>query len=262
MVTSLALEAPDVAVVRIPVWVDNYAWLLRLGPSTWVVDAPEAGPVLGELAARGWRLDGVLNTHHHPDHVGANLELKQRTGCRVLGPAADRDRIPGLDVAVEDGTALTLGGHRVLGWHLPGHTRGHLAWVLPDDGLAFVGDTLFAMGCGRLFEGTPQQMWASLQRLAGLPPSTLLFCAHEYTLANGRFALTVDPHNAALRERVAGVERLRAEARATVPFTLADELATNPFLRADQPDLAGAVDLPGRPAVEVFAALRALKDRS
>ncbi|MED5374639.1 MAG: hydroxyacylglutathione hydrolase [Myxococcota bacterium] len=250
-------------IVQIPVWQDNYAYLIRC-PSSGVValvDSPEAAPILQALKARGWTLDLILNTHHHPDHIGANLALKEATGCSILGPELDRKRIPGIDRGLQDGDALAVGEAKGQVLFVPGHTRGHIAFHFPDSKALFIGDTLFVAGCGRLFEGTPEQLWASFERVKALPPKTQLFCAHEYTLSNLRFALHVDPENLELAALQTQAKALREQGQPTVPSTLAQELATNPFLRADQPQLAAAVGLEGQPAHRVLGALRALKDR-
>jgi hydroxyacylglutathione hydrolase len=241
---------------------DNYAYLVhdaRTG-TTAAIDTPDAAAILAELSVKSWQLTHILNTHHHGDHAGGNLELKRRTGCTIVGPRADSARIPGIDVEVGEGDEIALGSHRVRVFDTPGHTRGHIVYWLPDDGVAFVGDTLFAMGCGRLFEGTPGQMWSSLGKISRWPASTRLYCAHEYTQGNARFALTVEPDNAALVARAAQVNRLRAAGRPTVPFTLGEELQTNPFLRAASPGLQRTIGLPGADEVTVFAKTRALKD--
>jgi len=241
---------------------DNYGFLLHDGEAqvTAAVDTPDATAILAALGERGWRLTHILNTHHHSDHAGGNLELKKRTGCRIIGPRADAARIPGIDSQVGDGDSFVFGSHRVEVFDTPGHTRGHIVYRLPDDDVAFVGDTLFAMGCGRLFEGTPAQMWSSLQKIMRWPESTKLYCAHEYTQANGRFALTVEPDNRALVERMQAVAHARAEGRPTIPTTVALERATNPFLRAASRGLQATVGLTGASEVEVFAKTRALKD--
>ena len=220
-------------VVAVPAFSDNYLWLVRDSASgdTAVIDPGDAEPVLTEADRRGWRIGQVLNTHWHPDHTGGNLAVKA-TGARVSGPAAEADRIPGIDVALKDGDTVSIGGHVGEVWEVPGHTLGHIAYIFRSAGIAFVGDTLFAMGCGRLFEGTPDQMFASLTRLAALPGETLAYCAHEYTLANARFAAHAEPDNEATADRLAEVERLRAAGQMTVPTTIALERATNPFIRA------------------------------
>jgi hydroxyacylglutathione hydrolase len=249
-------------VEQIPVLKDNYVYLVRDRATglVGVVDPAVSEPVEQRLKALGWRLTHILNTHHHGDHVGGNLALKAATGATVVGPKADRDRIPGIDIAVGDGERFRLGEAEAEIFDVPGHTRGHIAYWFRDSDALFCGDTLFACGCGRLFEGTPQQMWTSLGKFRGLPGGTRVFCAHEYTQSNIRFALSVDGGNAALRERSRQVDALRAEGKPTVPSTLAEERATNPFLRADDAALARAVGLsPGDP-VAVFAAVRKAKD--
>ena len=220
-------------VVAVPAFSDNYLWLVRDSASgdTAVIDPGDAAPVLAEADRRGWRIGQVLNTHWHRDHTGGNLMVKA-TGARVSGPAAEADRIPGVDVALKEGDTVSIGGHVGEVWEVPGHTLGHIAYIFRSAGIAFVGDTLFAMGCGRLFEGTPDQMFASLTRLAALPGETLAYCAHEYTLANAKFAAHAEPDNTATADRLAEVERLRAGGQMTVPTTIALERATNPFIRA------------------------------
>jgi hydroxyacylglutathione hydrolase len=219
-------------IVAVPAFSDNYLWLVHDKESgeTAVVDPGDASPVLAEAERRGWRISQVWNTHWHRDHTGGNLAVKQATGATVSGPADEE--IPGRDVDLREGDAVRLGEHvgRVIA--VPGHTLGHIALIFDDDGIAFVGDTLFAMGCGRLFEGSPQQMFNSLQRLAELPHETRLYCAHEYTLSNGRFAAHAEPGNAAITERLAAVERMREAGEITVPTTVAQERATNPFVRS------------------------------
>ena len=237
-----------IEVVRIPVLSDNYVWLAHEPESgdTAVIDPAVAEPVLAEAARRGWTIGQIWNTHWHPDHTGGNAAIKAATGCTITGPAAEAARIPTLDRQVAEGDRVMLGDIEADVLEVPAHTAGHIAYHLPSEGTLFIGDTLFAMGCGRLFEGTPAQMHANLQRLAALPPDTLVYCAHEYTLANGRFALTVEPDNEALRERMAKVEAARAAGEPTVPTTIADERATNPFMRAG--------------SVEELARRRAAKD--
>ncbi|HYG46674.1 MAG TPA: hydroxyacylglutathione hydrolase [Allosphingosinicella sp.] len=221
-------------IVRIPVLSDNYVWLVHEPGSgeTAVVDPAVAAPVLAEAEARGWRITQIWNTHWHPDHTGGNPAIKAATGAFVTGPAAEAARIPTLDRQVREGDRVTLGPVEARVLEVPAHTAGHIAYHLPSEEAVFVGDTLFAMGCGRLFEGTAEQMHSNLQRLAALPPATRAYCAHEYTLSNGRFAVTVEPGNRALAERMIEVESARAAGEATVPTTIALELATNPFMRA------------------------------
>ncbi len=248
---------------RLPVLADNYIWLVRERESGYVaaVDPAEAEAVIVRLGALGWRLSHILNTHHHMDHVGGNLALKRRYDCTIVGPRADRARIPGIDIAVGEGEGYAFGAAKATVFDVPGHTRGHIAYWFKDDDALFCGDTLFLMGCGRLFEGTPQQMWSSLSKLRRLPDSTRVYCAHEYTQANARFALSVDPANERLRARAAEVAQKRAAGVATVPDLLGIERQTNPFLRADQPELAAAVGRPANDPAAVFAEIRARKDR-
>jgi hydroxyacylglutathione hydrolase len=248
---------------RLPCRTDNYVWLLRepSSGSVAVVDPADADPVAERLATRGARLDFIFNTHHHGDHVGGNLALKARFGCTVVGPLADKDRIPGIDVALGEGDRFDFGGQIARVFDVPGHTRGHIAFWFEGARALFCGDALFALGCGRLFEGSPAQMWASLSKLRALPDDTRVYCAHEYTQANARFALTADPANGALKVRAAAVDAARAKGEATVPSLLGEEKRTNPFLRADDPALARAAGLPGAEPADVFAAVRAAKDR-
>jgi hydroxyacylglutathione hydrolase len=247
---------------QFPCLADNYGYLLHDAGSgaTAAVDTPDADEILRQLATKGWRLTHVLNTHHHSDHAGGNLALKAQTGCTIVGPRADAARIPGIDVAVGEGDTVALGAHRAQVHDTPGHTRGHIVYHFAEARAAFVGDTLFALGCGRLFEGTPAQMWGSLQKILRWPGDTRLYCAHEYTASNARFALTVEPQNAALRARAEAVGKLRAAGAPTVPSTLDEERATNPFLRAASADLRATIGLGGAADVEVFARTRALKD--
>jgi hydroxyacylglutathione hydrolase len=223
-----------VEIVRIPALSDNYVWLMHdpASAETVVVDPAEAEPVLAAAEARGWRIGQIWNTHWHGDHTGGNAAIKQATGCTVTGPAAEAAKIPTLDRQVREGDAVSIGAIQATVLEVPAHTAGHIAYHLASEELIFVGDTLFAMGCGRLFEGDAGQMHANLQRLAKLPPETLVYCAHEYTLSNGRYALASEPGNEAIVRRMAEVEAARAGGRPTIPTTIALELATNPFMRA------------------------------
>jgi hydroxyacylglutathione hydrolase len=243
---------------QFPCLSDNYGFLIRDAASgrTACIDTPEAGAILRELETLGWGLDFILNTHWHPDHAGGNADLKAKTGCTIVGPK-EVTRIAPLDREVGDGDTVELGETRFQVIESGGHTLGHIAYYDAADGVAFVGDTLFALGCGRLFEGTPEQMWTSLQRLAALPDDTRVYCAHEYTASNARFALSVDD-SAALKARADAVFSARERGEWTVPTTIGLEKATNPFLRA--PALAARVGAAGEPDHKAFAAVRAAKD--
>jgi hydroxyacylglutathione hydrolase len=221
-------------IVRIPALSDNYIWLVHEPASgeTMVVDPAVGEPLLAEADRRGWRISQIWNTHWHPDHTGGNAAIKEATGAFVTAPAAEASRIPTMDRGVSEGDTVALGPLAARVIEVPAHTAGHIAYHLPEEDVIFVGDTLFAMGCGRLFEGNAAQMYANLQRLAGLPPATRVYCAHEYTRANGRFALTVEPGNPDLLRRMEQVEAALAAGEATVPTTIALERATNPFMRA------------------------------
>jgi hydroxyacylglutathione hydrolase len=223
-------------IVAVPAFADNYLWLVHDEASgeTAVVDPGDAGPVLAEAERRGWTINQVWNTHWHPDHTGGNLAIKEATAARVSGPAAEN--IPGRDIGLSEGDEIRLGRHvgRVIA--VPGHTLGHIALIFDNERIAFVGDTLFAMGCGRLFEGTPEQMYRSLQRLTGLPGDTRLYCAHEYTLSNAHFAAHARPEDSAIARRLAEVTQLREQGKITVPTTVALERETNPFVRATDVD--------------------------
>lgn len=247
---------------QFPCLSDNYGYLIHdpATGATAAIDTPDAKKILAEAKAKGWTITHILNTHHHMDHAGGNLAIKEATGCTIIGPRAEAARIPGLDIAVGEGDRVELGASTAQVFDVPGHTAGHIAYWFEADHCAFVGDTLFALGCGRLFEGTAKQMWSSLSKLMALPGDTKVYCAHEYTQANARFALTVDPDNAALKKRATAIDNARARGEPTVPTTIALELETNPFLRAKDPDLQKTVSLVGAEPVEVFARTRQLKD--
>ncbi len=247
---------------QFPCLSDNYGYIVRDRETGAVatIDTPDADAINTALAREGWRLTHILNTHWHPDHAGGNLALKERWNCRIIGPKGEAAKIPGIDDAVSEGDIVALGASRAVVHDTPGHTAGHIVFHFTDDGAAFVGDTIFALGCGRLFEGTPQEMWASLSKIAAMPPSTKLYCAHEYTQSNARFAVTVDPANEALLRRVVEINAKRAKGEPTVPSTVEEELATNPFLRAQNVGVRQAIGLPGGDPVTVFAEVRRRKD--
>jgi hydroxyacylglutathione hydrolase len=250
------------AVELIPCLTDNYAYLLH-DPADGlcaVVDPSEPGPVKKALAGRGLKLTPILNTHHHPDHSGGNIALKQEFGAEVVGPEKDRARIPALDVGVSEATPWEFGSHRARILEIPAHTRAHIAFVFEDQNIAFTGDTLFAMGCGRLFEGTPQMMWTALSRLMQLADDTRVYCGHEYTQSNGRFALSVEPNNPALQARMREVDAARAKGAPTSPSNIALEKKTNPFLRPDSPEIRRTLGMEDADNVAVFAELRRRKD--
>lgn len=246
----------------VPLLSDNYGYLLHDAATgdTAIVDPSEAAPVLAILADEGWTLSHILNTHHHPDHIGGNAELKAATGALIAAPRADLHRIPDVDVPLGEGDRYRVGGSEATVFAVPGHTSGHIAFWFEADQALFSGDTLFSLGCGRLFEGTPEEMWRSLGKLRALPDATRVYCGHEYTQSNARFALTIEPGNAALEARAAEIAALRAEGKPTIPTNLGVEKATNPFLRADFADVQAALGLAGRPATEAFAAIRRGKD--
>lgn len=249
---------------QFPCLSDNYGVLIHdaEGGVTASIDAPEEAAVVAALEETGWTLTHVLVTHHHADHTQGIAGLKSRYGARVIGPAAEADRIGTLDETVSDGDTFRFGGFEVRVLATPGHTLGQVNYHIPDGKVAFTGDTLFALGCGRVFEGRHDQMWASLDKLrASLPGDTAIYCGHEYTLANARFALSVDPDNAALKRRFADIEALRAEGRPTLPTTMADELATNPFLRPEDPAIQARLGMTGAPPADVFSEIRGRKDR-
>jgi hydroxyacylglutathione hydrolase len=250
-------------IYQFPCLSDNFGVLIH-DPETKAtasIDAPEAAKVASALAQKGWRLTHILTTHHHADHTGGNLELKRETGCRIIGPVYEANKIPGIDSAIGSGDPFPLGSHQVEVLDTPGHTAGHITYVIPSAKAAFVGDTLFALGCGRVIEGTPEMMWGSLQKLMALPKDTAVYCGHEYTQANARFALTIEPDNAALEQRAKAVDELRAAGKATLPTTIGLELETNPFLRPHVPAIQRRLGLEGKPEWEVFARIRELKNR-
>ncbi len=241
---------------------DNFGILAHDPASgeTAIIDAPEERPILEAIARTGWTPTVLLVTHHHGDHVEANLALKQRFGLKIIGPKAEAAKIPGIDETVAEGDELSLLGETVRVIETPGHTAGHVSYFLPKSGIAFTADTLFALGCGRIFEGTPAIMMASLKKLAALPAGTAVYCGHEYTLSNARFALSVDPTNSALKLRVKEIEALRAADKPTLPTTIGQELATNPFLRWHDPAIRKNLGMPAASDEAVFAEIRKRKD--
>lgn len=243
---------------------DNYGVLVhdRDGGATIAIDAPDGDAVQRALTERGWHLTHILVTHHHADHTGGIPSLKAATGCTVIGPRAEAERIPGLDQHVAEPDTLSLGALRAQVIDTPGHTAGHVSYWFPDAKVAFVGDTLFAMGCGVVLEGMAKTMWGSLEKIAALPPDTSLYCGHEYTVSNGRFGLTIEPDNAALKARLADAEALRAEGRATLPTRVDLERETNVFLRPDKLAIRERIGLPDAPDWKVFAEIRDRKNRA
>lgn len=261
-VQNISMTNFDIALV--PCLADNYCVLLhsKSGGETLAIDAPDAAAISAALEARGWRLSELYITHHHTDHTGGIGALKDRYACKVTGPDSEAERIAGLDRRVSEKTPLTFAGRNVRVLETPGHTLGHITYHFPDDGLAFTGDTLFALGCGRIFEGDAESMWAALSKLLALPDETQVYCGHEYTLANARFALTVEPENDALVARAAEIERLRAASQPTLPTTIAAEKATNPFLRPDSRAIRARLGLQGQPDWKVFGRLREMKNKA
>lgn len=249
-------------ILTIPCLSDNYAFLAHDAASgqTMAVDVPEAGPILQALKDTGWTLSHVLLTHHHADHIDGVPELLAAAPAQVIGAAADAHRLPPLDIAVREGDKIVIGGDEGHVIDVSGHTIGHIAVHFPQSCAVFTADSLMALGCGRVFEGTKPQMWDSLQKLAALPPETTVYSGHEYTQSNAKFALSVDPSNPALISRASAVEAARAKGQPTVPSTLAEELATNPFLRATDPDLQAHLGMAGADPAEVFAEIRTRKD--
>jgi hydroxyacylglutathione hydrolase len=259
----------SLVIERVPVLKDNYCWILHDPKSgaTGVVDPAEKEPIMARLAFHGWTLTHILNTHHHWDHTGANLELKKAFNNQVtiVGPKADADRIPGIDVELQDGDVYSLGDgiktSTCVCFDTPGHTKGHVTYYFEDSKALFPGDTLFSMGCGRLFEGTPEQMWNSLQKLVGLPDDTKVFCAHEYTLSNAMFAVHVDPTNKILEDRKHEVEECRRQGIPTIPTVLSVEKETNPFLRPWSQEIRASLNIPKDASdAEAFGVIRRAKD--
>ncbi len=244
----------------VPCLSDNYAYLIRDSASGLcaAIDPSEPGPVKRALARLGWTLTHILNTHHHLDHTGGNIPLKKEFTAQIVGPGKDRERIPGLDLGVDESAPWQFGTNTVQILEIPAHTRAHIAFVFAD--AVFTGDTLFSMGCGRLFEGTPETMWASLSKLMRLEDETHVYCGHEYTLNNGRFALTLEPENSDLKARMAEVTALRAKNLPTIPTTIGTEKKTNPFLRPHSPAIRRTLGMVGASDTAVFAEMRRRKD--
>ena len=252
----------NLLVLQIPCLSDNYGYLIHDPDAglTAPIDAPEVGPINAALSETGWKLTHIMNTHHHFDHAGGNEELKEKWHCTVIGSRDDSARIPGIDKEVGDGDKFRFGNHDVQVFDVSGHTLGHIAYYFDKAEKLFCGDALFALGCGRLFEGTPHQMWTSLQKLIELPDDTGVYCAHEYTQANAAFALSVEPQNLELQARAKEIDLLRQANEPTVPSTIGLEKATNPFLRPMSNDLQSNLDMVGADLVEIFAETRRRKD--
>ena len=247
---------------QIPCLSDNYGYLIHdpEADMTAAIDTPDVGPIEAALRTHGWELTHILNTHHHADHAGGNLTLQEMTGCTIIGPRDEADKIPGIEKEVGDGDTFLFGTHEVRVLGVPGHTLGHIAYYFEEAEVAFVGDALFALGCGRVFEGTPDQMWASLEKIMALPDDTKVYCAHEYTQANAKFAITIEPGNADLVARVKEIGTLRARGEPTVPTSIGLERRTNPFVRPDSEGIQKMVGLSGASNAAVFTEVRHRKD--
>lgn len=258
------LGMAELEIHQFPCLSDNYGVLIHDSAAglTAAIDAPDAGAVSQALQQKGWKLTHILNTHHHADHTGGNAALKADTGCKIVGPAGEAAKIPGLDEAVGEGDTYQFGNFEARIFETPGHTAGHISYWFPDASIAFVGDTLFALGCGRLFEGSAEMMWRSLSKIAALPPETQIYCGHEYTAANADFAMTIEPDNVALQARVVEIRTLRQNNEPTVPTTLRLELDTNPFLRPSSPEIQKRLGMEGRLDWEIFGEIRQRKDRA
>lgn len=250
--------------LQVPCLADNYAVMVHASQSgeTLLIDAPDANAIEAALDQKGWRLTHLFVTHHHTDHTGGVAALKAKYGCAVFGPEGEADRIPQIDHALSEKSVLKFAGMDVRIIETPGHTLGHIAYVIPDAKVAFTGDTLFSLGCGRIFEGDAEGMWGAVQKLLALPGDTQIYCGHEYTAANGRFALSVEPENDALQARVREVETLRGQGKPTLPTTLAAEKAANPFLRTNSPAIRARLGLQYAPEWQIFARLRELKNKA
>ena len=255
---------PNLETHLFPCLSDNYGVLIHDAENnvTASIDAPEASAVSEALTAKGWTLTHIFTTHYHADHTGGNMELKGMSGCTIVGPRAEAARVPGIDVHLGDGDAYEFGAFTARVFDTPGHTAGHITYWFPQASVAFAGDTLFTMGCGRVFEGDARTMWTSLSKIRALPPETVIYSGHEYTQANADFALTVEPGNAALQARAQEVREMRAKGEPTVPTTLARELETNVFLRPGSPEIQANTGMEGREDWEIFGELRSRKDNA
>lgn len=243
---SVSNVSSSLQIELVPCLSDNYAYLLHdVDTGTvGIVDPSEASPVVNALNRKNWNLNYILNTHHHHDHTGGNMELKARYGAKVIGSAMDKNRIPGIDIVLNDGDKWMFAGHEVLVFETPGHTRGHISFYFPKSGAIFTGDTLFSLGCGKLFEGSPEQMFSSLKKMTALPDDTNIFCGHEYTLSNSKFALSIEPKNEALQSYAAHVAHLRGKGLPTIPTTLKTEKSCNPFLRTSSSEIRQTLGIP------------------
>ena len=252
----------ELQIHQFPCLSDNYGVLIHDADDniTATIDTPDGAAIEAALAEKGWTLTHILNTHHHFDHTGFNEELKSKYGCTVVGPRPEEAKIPGIDTSIGEGDAYAFGSHTAKIIETPGHTLGHIAYHFADDGVAFVGDTLFALGCGRVFEGTMAQMWSSLEKLGMLPADTVIYCGHEYTEANAKFAVTIEPGNHQLADRAREIQDLRAKGLPTVPTTIAVELATNPFMRPADSGVQKELGMEGASPADVFAEIRRRKD--
>jgi len=261
--SSISTMASSLQIELVPCLKDNYAYLLHDSSSgtTGIVDPSEPGPIIDALSKRRYKLMYILNTHHHYDHTGGNLELKATYGAKVIGPFAEKDRIPGIDVALRDGEKWMFGGHEMHVLETPGHTKGHVSFYFPESEAIFTGDTLFCLSCGKLFEGSAEQMWSSLSKIASLSDDVRIFCGHEYTVSNAKFALSIEPGNDALRSYAARASELRSKGLPTVPSTLAEEKSCNPFLRTFSADIRKSLNIPDTASeVEVLGRVRKAKD--
>lgn len=254
----------ELKIHQFPCLSDNYGVLIHDPQSgaTASIDAPEYPSVKSALTDKGWNLSHILTTHYHADHTDGNLQLKEEYGCTVVGPSAEAGKIPGIDVQLAEGDTYEFGNFEARIFDTPGHTAGHIIYWFPQAEVVFAGDTLFALGCGRLFEGDARTMWSSLSKLMVLPAATSVYCGHEYTLSNGEFALTIEPENSELQNRVKEIRELRNADRPTLPTTIGTELATNPFLRTSSPDIQARLNMKGRDDWEIFGEIRKRKDQA